>query len=1076
MATQLLKSFITDVVPESPHYIFTRKVNFESKETGQQISGMSNVVGQAHELDKLLDRLFATNYTREQDIYFATAGYDLPLHRIDEITESSKLPEKETNKLIGRFINKLRQTCYITSRKSIYIDIDAHKGELPADGLNEGRQVFHDMTLASKAVRRAVKQLGLPKPTYIVTSGRGLHIYWALEEAITQEDWRYMQMQVNTLFSDTAMIEVDLSVAKNDNGVMRVPTSYNTKSKKYGELFKVGELVNVQTMTSILDEAMPRTTVVLSQSHSALFGGEIVPDHIAASMKPYNTAEWGGYDNPTPIWSHLTDPNYGCSFLRWCETDGRDELGNEEWMALMTVAVNCEDGDTLIHTLSEGHESYSYEDTETRAHSFGGIYSCSRISGADTGTIVTEACKGCRYLDKDNKPKLRNPTDIMKYIPMEEDTSPKDDRPLLVVNTEPVENTGTVIETIKHEDQPLEVDVEVLSERMITKCMPFSYMILEADTTKNFADDGLGDGIAYKVVDEDEPTMYYVTRVTIGYVYAVDAIRDSTRNTIEFDFAVQQADNKLVHVRVPAEVMASDDELIKVFSQVGVMYHLLDAKAKTARSRLFLNYLRQSVTKLMQVEQRFTSNIKQFGWTPDKKGFLLGDWIIYGDKRPERAHPTKSCVPYVDAMTPPTEARVHKWAEAANIYAHKGMESAQFILGVSLASPVLGLLTTADAQGALINIFSTASGLGKTTLAHSALSIWGRPAPMGNKVGLSGISNDTQKSRIFGMSLFQNIPYYMDETTDMKPQSAYNFVYQITQGQDARRMKQSGVELHDTIGGWNMVTLTSSNKSLVEKLMSFAGASADAVHARVLEIDMATLKSALDVVDENGVRVYEHGEIQRSFRSMQVENYAIIGQDYLLKVADKRDRLVAEFDSIRRELDKIFKFETFERFWANTAVLGIMGIRHGNQFGYFNFDETGVINWLRTALQIVRGTRTDSKTTIVDILHDFIANEAGNSIVSENGVQAKWFGGRPTTISYRHNVDAKEYKISVRNFKEYAEDTFRWSQKEVERAMDEYINNKPKRYRFLRGLDEGATTDLGAGQILSWTVKYDQLT
>lgn len=1068
-----LNEFLQDVLPESPNYIFTRKVSFFSEQQDRQISGMSNVVANPKNIQYTLDRLFATNYSRDQDIYFATAGYDLPMHKIDDIREATKGDDTAKNKAVRKYINKLRQTCYITGRKAIYIDIDRYKDDLPADGLNDGRKVYHDMSLAAKDVGRAVNSLGLPKPTYVVFSGRGLHIYWAMDEVIEQSDWRYMQMQVNLMFAEQAKIEVDLSVAKNDNGVMRIPTSYNTKSKKYGALHKTGELVGRDSLALILDEAIPRNTVVFSASHDDLFNGAIVPDYIQVQMKPYNTADWNCWDNPVPVWEELTNPKYGCNFLRWCEGEGRQTLGNEDWSALMTVAINCEGGDQLIHTLSEGHPSYSYEDTETRARSFKGIYSCARISGVDTGKVVTKACKGCHYISSGNKTTLRNPTEIMNRIPTVNVASDDSDRPMLVVNKNPEDSTGTAIETIKHEDQPLEIDVEVLSERVINLYMPDGFCIVEPERMRNFSDDGKGVGIAHKYTNPEEPDSFELQRVTVGFIYAVDAIRDSTRNTIEFEFAVQQADNKLVHLRFSSAELASDEELIKLFASVGVIYHVSDAKSKKNRTALFLNYIRQSVGKLMAVNQRFTSNIKQFGWTPDKKGFLLGDWLIYGGERRERAHPTKSCVPYVDAMTPPPTARVHKWAEAASIYGHKGMESAQFIMGVSLASPVLGLLATADAQGALINIFSQDSGLGKTTLAHSALSIWGRAAPVGNRVGLSGISNDTQKSRIFGMSLFQNIPYYMDETTDMKPQQSYQLVYQITQGQDARRMKQSGTELHDTIGGWNMVTMTSSNKSLVEKLYTVAGASGDAVHARVLEIDMAKLRSARDVKDASGNPLYTHAEIQNAFRTMQFDNYAIIGQDYLIKVANKHDSLVNEFEAIRRELDSVFNFRSFERFWANTAVVGIMGIRHGNQFGYFNFDERAVIEWLQATLRGIRDVRTESKISITDIINDYILNTQANSILSENGRDAKWVAGRPTPISYRHNVDQSEYQIPVRNFKEYVQENYNWTPKECERSMDA-LCGVARRYRFLKGLDQ-VPSDVGAGQITSWKVGYDLL-
>lgn len=1066
-----LNEFFGDVLPKSPNYILVRRNVFFSESQQRMAQGMVNIVAYENNLLKQVEYLFATNVSREQDIYYATAGYDLPMQKAEQLIEAARDGDATKKKASRDYINKLRQTCYITTRKCIYIDIDRFKAVLPADGLYEGRRVYHDMQDAIVDIRQAIKQFGLPKPTYVVFSGRGLHIYWALEEAIDQSDWRYIQMQMSMLFSQHALIDVDMSVAKNDNGIMRIPTSYNTKSKKHGKLSKTGELVPRDTLAKVLDDVIPRSTVVFSEAGALLFGGEPVPDYIATMKAPYNTAEWGGWDNPVPVWGVLTDPDYGCNFLRWCESDGRTKLGNEDWSALMTVAINCEGGEELIHSLSEGHPSYSYEDTEKRAKSFNSVYSCSRISGADTGKVLTEACKGCRYLTKEGTPVLRNPTEIMNRIPTVT-TDTESDRPLLVVHHNANDPIGTAVETTREVNGPLAVDVEVLSERVINLYMPDGFCILEPERMRNFNDDGMGDGIGYKFADPDDPSTHVLQRVTTGFIYVVDAIRDSTRSNIEFDFAVQQADNKIAHVRLSSEAFASDEDVIKAFADIGVIYHLMDSKNKKSRVALFLNYIRQTAGQRMMLGQRFTSNIKQFGWTPDKRGFLLGEWLIYGGERRERAHPTKACVTYVDAMTPPITARVHNWADASNIYAHRGMEAAQFILGVSLASPVLGLLSTADAQGALINIFSTDSGLGKTTLAHSALSIWGRPAPIGNKMGLSGISNDTNKSRIFGMSLFQNIPYYMDETTDMKAQQSYQLVYQITQGQDARRMKQSGVELHDTVGGWNMVTMTSSNKSLVEKLYTLAGASGDAVHARVLEIDMAQLRSAREVQGPDGRPLYTHEQIQCAFRTMQAENYAIIGQDYLVNIAHKRDALVAEFADIRRELNTIFNFRAFERFWANTAVLGIMGIRHGNKLGYFDFNESAVIDWLKITLNTVRGVRTEAKISMADIINEYISHTAGNAIVSLNGRDAKWNAGRPTPISYRNNMEQREYMIPVRGFKEFVSDKYNWTQKEVERSMNALCSGT-LRYRFLAGIDVVAT-DV-AGQITAWRVAYELL-
>ena len=121
----------------------------------------------------------------------------------------------------------------------------------------------------------------------------------------------------------------------------------------------------------------------------------------------------------------------------------------------------------------------------------------------------------------------------------------------------------------------------------------------------------------------------------------------------------------------------------------------------------------------------------------------------------------------------------------------------------------------------------------------------------------------------------------------------------------------------------------------------------------------------------------------------------------------------------------------------------------------------------------IREVRSESKVSISDIINDYLSNQQANSIVSENGRDAKWMAGRPTPISFRHNVDTQEYQIPVRNFKEYVQESYNWTPKECERAMDA-LCGVARRYRFLKGLDQ-VPSEVGAGQITSWRVGYDLL-
>lgn len=1072
-----LQRFFKTILPISPYYILTYSVQNVSEKTGKPVTYMTNVVTKAEQFSYSLERLFSVNIPRQRDLHFATAGYDIKGfdERIADIQKHISDPRQQAIE-IRKYMNSVRQADFITARKCLYIDIDMFKdGEVPESGLNDhGKRVFVDQKEMLKAVNAAVKNLGLPFPSYVVTTGGGVHIYWALSEAISNDDWRYMQMQLAYCFFINANIDIDMQPMKNANGTMRVPTSYSNKRGIYTKLYGEGKAVDLYDLVDLLDSKHPRNTIVLNHNANDMFKGKELPEHLKHNRHDFSLTEWGMKDELMPQWEHIVGHG-GCQLAEWASSqEGQPEVGNRDWVAMLSWAKHCEDGNEIIHEISCHHPQYSPEETDYRASTLASVTSCQTAADILNGKVLNPKCKGCIYLGKGNVPTIKNPLEISRRILMgkqveeiEQDTTPK---ALVKINTTPEVSVGTSVPTVRaEEDAPLELDSDVLTDTVVKRFMPKDFTILDPEKLQGYHDDDYPAGIGYKMVDPDYPDIVQIVRVTVGFIYVVDIVRDSGTSSLQYDFAVQQSDNTLVSLRVSAVELASDEEVIKRFADVGVDYHLHSSKSKRNKTALFLDYVRQSVAKRNQMAE-FTSNLKQYGWTADRKAFLLGNWLIYGGERRERAHPSRACNRFLDALTPKPTARVHKWAEAAKIYSHTGMEAAQFIMGVSLASPVLGLLGTADAQGALINIFSTASGLGKTTLAHSALSIWGRAATVGGRDGLAGISSDTNKARIFGMSLLQNIPYYMDETTDMTARQCYQLVYQITQGQDARRMKQSGTETHDIIGGWNMCAWSSSNKSMVEKLYTEAGASADAVHARVLEINMATLRSAREVM--------AHDDIQSAFLSMQSENYGIVGQDYLVRVANKTNQLVEEFTKIRNELNAIFDFAPHERFWANTATMGIMGIRHGNHFGYFSYDEANVIEWLKGALNATRIERNESHTTVLEAVEQFISDKEPDAINATSQRKAMWVSGRPAQLpSYRNNIYECMFELHKHSFELFVSERYGWTPKEVANMMLGQFG-KPIRSRILSGIMTGtqdAETTLVQPRVDVWRVPYNAI-
>lgn len=81
-----------------------------------------------------------------------------------------------------------------------------------------------------------------------------------------------------------------------------------------------------------------------------------------------------------------------CRFLADCK-ENADCLSYPQWHSMITVLAQIENSDELIHSLSEPHPNYSFEETQKKidlARQFGKPHTCKYISGE-----FSEICQNC---------------------------------------------------------------------------------------------------------------------------------------------------------------------------------------------------------------------------------------------------------------------------------------------------------------------------------------------------------------------------------------------------------------------------------------------------------------------------------------------------------------------------------------------------------------------------------------------------------------------------------------------------------------------------------------------------------
>ena len=318
----------------------------------------TKLVATREEAQNLVDKYLA----KGQDVYFAVAKFKDP--------------------------DKGRTQVNVQALKAVWLDIDC--GEKKAE-VNEktGRpDGYIDQAAGAKKLREFCETVGLPQPT-LVNSGRGLHVYWALDRAVTKEEWRPVASRLRQL-CDKQEFYVDPSVFE-EARVLRVPGTLNYKDNppKPVSVITTAPEINFDELKDILGV---KETVALDETaprRKSMLMGKL-QDNVQSSFAKIMKRSAG---------------NTGCQQLLDCYVN-RATLSEPRWFDALSVAAHCYDRDTAIHILSEGHPDYNREKVEEKVEHIEGPHSCAVFERTNPG-----GCDGCPH-----KGRITNPISLGKEL------------------------------------------------------------------------------------------------------------------------------------------------------------------------------------------------------------------------------------------------------------------------------------------------------------------------------------------------------------------------------------------------------------------------------------------------------------------------------------------------------------------------------------------------------------------------------------------------------------------------------------------------------------------------------------
>jgi hypothetical protein len=286
--------------------------------------------------------------------------------------------EFETKKTAAgkEFHVALRNQRNAVNIKVFAIDIDFKGGLNGYDSQNE----------AVTELKRFLKEVKLPMPSYIIGSGGGMHVYWVMDRALTPAEWTPVSFALaeatkrHNLKCDT---QCTIDIAR----ILRVPGTFNLKKDQPRPVTILSEIPTDYPLEALsvplkgYETALPRSTSLLP-ARQALAG---VSD-LAAGIDTHNS-------DPIDLKTVVRE----CAFIENALKTGGKDLTNPLWNMTTLLATFTGNGRDMAHLMARKHPGYTRESTDElydrkeadKARIGLGWPGCSTIRGCGAGECAT---------------------------------------------------------------------------------------------------------------------------------------------------------------------------------------------------------------------------------------------------------------------------------------------------------------------------------------------------------------------------------------------------------------------------------------------------------------------------------------------------------------------------------------------------------------------------------------------------------------------------------------------------------------------------------------------------------------
>lgn len=850
---------------------------------------------------------YANTQATTKDVYFCTS--------------TQSYAEEKVSQRGFKYLKAVRSSENAVKMKSLFIDIDL------VDGKADKSKGYDTMAELVAALADFLKATTLPKPTIMISTGGGFHLYWCLVSAVTIEEWMPLAYALAEATKQHGL-KCDTQCTIDAARVLRVPGTQNFKYDPPKPVTFAGNPIEYDYTNERLEKALAPYKVavpytVLSSSMTLL------PPRAPLQGQSELSA---GIDLSSHAPVKLDTLVLECGFIAEALATGGSNFQNPLWNLTTLIATFTEGGRVDAHRMAAGHSNYGPGETDELFDRKAEERTTKNLGWPKCATIAATGCVSCATCPHfaENKSPLNFAEKVVTLAGNTAGTF----SPVTAAMTQ-----GFSVAAQNVVGQNARQPSGATTPQPTTQPAPPPLLVpgtgvQDPDLPHGYLRNNTGI-ILYSSANEDGSTTWMpVCRYPMIEPWM-------QRDPWSLNFTTETEFGKLSTITVPCKDVATG-ELRKALQEQGFMI--------SGGLRGFNNlsdFIMAWITKLQSTKDAIVTSVP-FGWLV-RGGKTQG--FVYGGKlhTPNGEEIASNTDPELQRQFSP-EGGPQPWRDAAKMITEQRRPALDAILASSFAAPLVRFTGHA---GLLMSAYSVESGIGKSTALKVAQAVWGDPVK-----GVQSLS-DTQNSVLNKMGELRSLPVYWDELKSEEDTKRFvDTVFRLTLGKEKSRMTSKVTQR--TPGTWQTIMVAASNESLMDSI-AYKTRGTTAGLYRVFEYTVEAAK-------QNTPGQIDPTVAQRVLSKLH-DNYGNIGYDYASFLGSNHPQVEADLATTLSNIGKEVGMHPDERFWIALIGCCLLGARYANHLGFTDIDEVGLKAFLLATLAEMRAQRSSQPVDMRNVIN-----------------------------------------------------------------------------------------------------------